>query len=91
MRMSKIQLELLDGWKRPSDSLPPPYWPRTPMKQSVEDLSILSMKALRSVDLVQDAATDCSIVASLSAAIARTERGFDDVSIDHMSNVLFSN
>lgn len=37
------------------------------------------MKASRSMDLVQDAATDCSVVASMCAGIARTERGHDQV------------
>lgn len=31
------------------------------------------------MDLVQDAATDCSVVASMCAGIARTERGHDQV------------
>jgi calpain-7 len=39
------------------------------------------MSSTRSVDLVQDAASDCSVVASLCAGIARAERGHDQVSI----------
>lgn len=31
------------------------------------------------IDLVQDAATDCSVVASLCAGVARSERGYDKV------------
>lgn len=38
------------------------------------------MSTGRSIDLVQDAATDCSVVASLCAGIARAERGHDEVS-----------
>jgi calpain-7 len=38
------------------------------------------MSTPRSIDLVQDAATDCSVVASLCAGIARAERGHDQVS-----------
>lgn len=33
------------------------------------------MQSTRTIDLVQDAATDCSVVASLCAGIARAERG----------------
>ena len=48
------------------------------------------MSSPRSIDLVQDAASDCSVVASLCAGIARAERGHDQVSYpakDH-KNVL---
>jgi hypothetical protein len=38
------------------------------------------MSSFRTVDLVQDAASDCSVVTSLCAAIARAERGHDQVS-----------
>lgn len=41
------------------------------------------MSSSRSIDLVQDAATDCSVVASLCAGIARAERGHDQVSYHH--------
>ena len=37
------------------------------------------MSSSRPIDLVQDAATDCSVVASLCAAIARSERGHEKV------------
>ncbi|KAF9731412.1 PALB protein [Paraphaeosphaeria minitans] len=37
------------------------------------------MSSPRPIDLVQDAATDCSVVASLCAGIARTERGYDKI------------
>jgi calpain-7 len=42
-----------------------------------------------SIDLVQDAATDCSVVASLCAGIARSERGHDKVreSLGHDSSL----
>jgi calpain-7 len=38
------------------------------------------MSSHRTIDLVQDAASDCSVVTSLCAAIARAERGHDQVS-----------
>ena len=37
------------------------------------------MSSSLSIDLVQDAATDCSVVTSLCAGIARSERGHDEV------------
>lgn len=82
--LSPEQLTILDGWKRPADALPPPLWRQEapsihqPVSESVH------MVRSSAVDLVQDAATDCSIVASLSAGIARSERGFSEVSrTDH--------
>lgn len=79
--MSVDQLAILDGWKRPEDALPPPIWfensaSATPMAPPNQDARVAQF-----VDLVQDAAADCSIVASMSAGIARAERGFPDVSI----------
>lgn len=38
------------------------------------------MSSFRTIDLVQDAASDCSVVTSLCAALARAERGHDQVS-----------
>ena len=43
------------------------------------------MSSLESIDLVQDAATDCSVVTSLCAGIARAERGHDEVRLPFMS------
>lgn len=37
------------------------------------------MESTSSLDLVQDAATDCSVVASLTAVYTRKERGFEKV------------
>lgn len=68
--LSDFQSEVLDEWKRPIEALPPPSWfpgDRTnlgPVMDNVGD-----------IDLVQDAATDCSVVASLCAAVARVKRG----------------
>jgi calpain-7 len=38
------------------------------------------MSSSRTIDLVQDAATDCSVVTSLCAGLARAERGHDQAS-----------
>ncbi|CZT15376.1 related to Calpain-like protease palB/RIM13 [Ramularia collo-cygni] len=68
--LSEFQAEVLDDWKRPIDALPPPSWfpeDRTNLGPVVEHVG--------EVDLVQDAATDCSVVASLCAAVARVKRG----------------
>jgi len=69
---------MLDGWKRPSNALPPPFWPTSP-SANVAPTPDFSIKSRSSLDLVQDAATDCSVVASLTAVYARRERGFEKV------------
>jgi len=75
--MSAKQTRMLDDWKRPGEALPPPFWP------SPVDLARTSlpefMRSHTEIDLVQDAATDCSVVASLTAAHARRKRGFEKV------------
>jgi calpain-7 len=69
LSLSDFQREVFDGWKRPSEALPPPAW------LSKEDPNPgPSMEHLKKVDVVQDAATDCSVVASLCAGVARAER-----------------
>ena len=70
MPLSEFQEEVLDCWKRPADALPPPSWfpgDRTNLGHG--------MTFSRRIDLVQDAATDCSVVASLCAGVARAEKG----------------
>ncbi|CAK3965009.1 related to Calpain-like protease palB RIM13 [Lecanosticta acicola] len=72
--LSDFQAEVLDGWKRPIDALPPPLWfpgDRTNVGPV--------MHTHRDVDLVQDAATDCSVVASLCAGLARAQRGHTSI------------
>jgi len=75
--MSVKQAEMLDDWKRPVDALPPPFWPAPgdPARTALPDF----MRSHTEIDLVQDAATDCSVVASLTAAHARKKRGFEKV------------
>ncbi|KAK4945235.1 cysteine protease, partial [Elasticomyces elasticus] len=70
LHLSPLQREVFDGWKRAADALPPPSW-------FPDDHQHFGPTMLfdRKIDLVQDAATDCSVVASLCAGIARAERG----------------
>ncbi|CAD0114294.1 unnamed protein product [Aureobasidium uvarum] len=70
LRLSAAQLEVFDDWKRASEALPPPAW-YTPQERRAGP----TMSSSRTIDLVQDAATDCSVVASLCALVARGERG----------------
>ncbi|KXL44611.1 hypothetical protein M433DRAFT_68117 [Acidomyces richmondensis BFW] len=72
--LSEFQETVFDGWHRPQDALPPPSWfsgDRTNPKPV--------MAVSRKVDLIQDASTDCSVVASLCAGIARVERGHPQI------------
>lgn len=58
--LSPTQLAVFDGWKRPEEIL---------------GSSIPTMNANQNLDLVQDVASDCSVVASLCASSARAEKG----------------
>ncbi|KAK3115596.1 cysteine protease [Teratosphaeriaceae sp. CCFEE 6253] len=74
LSLSEFQEDVLDDWKRPDEALPPPSW-------FPHDHTHLgpSMIFMRKIDLVQDAATDCSVVASLCAGVARAERGHSKI------------
>ncbi|TID14404.1 2-nitropropane dioxygenase [Venturia nashicola] len=68
--LSEHQLKAFCGWKRAHEAIPPPSWfpgSRTNLQPT--------MQATRPIDLVQDAATDCSVVASLAAGTSRAGRG----------------
>lgn len=76
LQLSPLQLESFAGWKRPKEALRSikvvhdgETLPNTP-----------TMTRLKKVDLVQDVASDCSVVASLCAGTARAERGHPRVS-----------
>ena len=68
------QLQFFDKWARAKDALPPPN-----MSLDNKNMTGPVMGTYRTIDLVQDAATDCSVVASLCAGIARAQRGHDKV------------
>ena len=70
LHLSDFQEEVFDGWRRPTECLLPPAW----FSGDRTDLGP-TMIFGRKIDLVQDAATDCSVVASLCAGVARAERG----------------
>lgn len=77
LKLSDVQLEIFDGWRRPDKALPPP-------KLQVSSLPTdagPTMIAEQNVDLIQDVTTDCSVVASLCAVIARASRGHPKVKL----------
>lgn len=61
----------MEGWQRPRDAVMSTKTTLAP-EQLTEDLMMFPNG---NVDLVQDAASDCSVVASLAAVIARHGRG----------------
>ena len=77
-----MQLEVFDSWKRPTHALPPPAWF---VDETDRDHHGPTMDKGAKTDLVQDAATDCSVVASLCAEVARVERGHATVRTSHFS------
>lgn len=64
-------MEFLDNWKRPKDTA----IAAGSTLQPEELTSDLMMHPTEHIDLVQDAASDCSVVASLAAVVARFARG----------------
>ena len=60
-------MEVFDDWRRPNEILRPP--------DSTEPHLGLRTEVRGCMDLVQDVTTDCSVVASLCAVSARSERG----------------
>ncbi|KAF2444119.1 cysteine proteinase [Karstenula rhodostoma CBS 690.94] len=70
LSLSPQQQQHFKAWTRAKDALP---------RGSLGSDDQPVMSSPRPIDLVQDAATDCSVVASLCAGIARTERGYDKI------------
>lgn len=79
LRLSSDQLESFDSWRRAKDALPPPSWDACDTAQTGP-----TMAAENGSDLVQDAATDCSVVASLIAGTARVERGNEKLLVNYL-------
>ncbi|KAI9740750.1 MAG: cysteine protease [Claussenomyces sp. TS43310] len=70
--LSEAQQSTFAGWKRPGDAF------RMPSSNGDKSLTVAqpTMLAKNTIDLIQDITTDCSVVASLCAAVARAEGGF---------------
>lgn len=69
--LAPAQLEILHGWKRPDKALPPPHF-----LVSGQTDGPPTMKPDSRTDFVQDITTDCSVVASMCACMAREDKGF---------------
>lgn len=80
LSLSPYQQQFFQGWVRARHAVPPPSL----FSDDRTGIGPL-MSSSRSIDLVQDAATDCSVVTSLCAGIARAERGHDQM----LSNKLY--
>ena len=72
--LSNEQQEIFDGWKRPAEALT-----SIATAAGSEDITKPTMVNTAVTDLVQDATSDCSIVASLCVSTARAERGHSKV------------
>ncbi|KAL9055397.1 MAG: hypothetical protein Q9162_003594 [Coniocarpon cinnabarinum] len=77
--LSVKQREILSAWKRPQIALPPPHM------RVDHAAGPPIMQAPGPTDFVQDAATDCSVVASMCAGMARVEKGFSSL----LSGILY--
>jgi calpain-7 len=65
LKLSDAQTEIFEKWKRPLEE--------------IRDQDNLLLSVSKDIDLVQDITTDCSVVASLCAAIAREVKGHETV------------
>ncbi|KAJ4412701.1 cysteine protease [Didymella pomorum] len=79
LSLSSYQQQFFQGWVRAHDAMPPPA-----LHPKGRDGIGPLMSSSRSIDLVQDAASDCSVVASLCAGVARAERGHDQMLQDKL-------
>ena len=78
--LSAVQLDVFDAWRRPRELLST-SGPAQP--------HCSTMLARGRIDLVQDITTDCSVVASLCATTARSERGNANVMLELLSCRIF--
>ncbi|MCJ1242892.1 cysteine protease [Trapelia coarctata] len=70
-RFGREQLEVFDGWRRPSEVLSIDGLKAENHSDGIQP----TMMPDRKIDLVQDMTSDCSVVASLCAGTARAESG----------------
>ncbi|KAJ5573421.1 uncharacterized protein N7459_007848 [Penicillium hispanicum] len=80
LHLSKFQREIFAGWKRPSELLR-----AQDAGDQISHMVDPVISATGISDLVQDVLTDCSVVASLCAITARSERGLGK----HASPVMY--
>lgn len=77
--LSETQLKHFDGWERPKDALS-----RIRIEKDGQLLpNAATMVKLGSWDMVQDAAPDCSVVASFCVGVAGAEKGHRQASATH--------
>ncbi|USP73177.1 hypothetical protein yc1106_00451 [Curvularia clavata] len=74
LSLSPYQQQFFQAWLRAREAIPPP----SSLPNSRDEVGP-SMSSSKPLDLVQDAASDCSVVTSLCAAIARSERGHEQI------------
>ena len=74
-RFGREQLEVFDGWRRPSEVLSVDGLKAENHSDAIQPTMIPDKK----IDLVQDLTSDCSVVASLCAGTARAESGHTKV------------
>lgn len=74
LSLSPYQQQFFLDWLRAKEAVPPPSL----ASNSTASIGPL-MSSSKPLDLVQDAASDCSVVTSLCAGIARSERGHEQV------------
>lgn len=88
MALSAEQQDMFTAWERPDNALPPPS--STLLNRAHDNGSTTITPTMTSTynnDFVQDAATDCSVVASLSAAMACAGKAYNTVSSNGPSNI----
>ena len=78
--LSAVQLDVFDAWRRPRELLST-FHPA--------QAHCSTMLSHNKIDLVQDITTDCSVVASLCATTARSERGNPNVTLELLSCRIF--
>jgi calpain-7 len=73
LNLSPHQREYFSEWARSINALPPPTW------FADREGMFPTMSSAKQVDLVQDTALDCSVVASLCAETSRVEKGYSSI------------
>ena len=78
--LSAVQLDVFDAWRRPRELM---------ATSRPAQAHCSTMLARDRIDLIQDITTDCSVVASLCATTARSERGNANVKLELLSCRIF--